>query len=505
MAIKKCDDTEQVVSSEAAATTTEAAETTETQTPSQVEYPTTLGKRVLAVEEDIYYRSQDYYNDVIRPITTFGNGYIMDSRPSDIADKLRAEARKFYVRDTSDRVVYLNPDLKELGYNQTSNQNLGTSPITITSITEPEKIDYETYIAPSEASLGPAFGDKFKQSFRISSEQFIINSGDAPSPNLPDSWKVFIHGGDAGGVTTEDESGGADMTAFNETTETDAGEFGPYEFGHYLEYVGGFGHSRPDDAEVAFQVIKDIESYEYVAKNYDEGILGAIEGASDDPPNVLTILKWLKSRDEKESKRSRSEIRQELNSIPLGSPENRYYNTTGKYYSNKLYYGENSYVSRDIYGRTKYTKEFDNFYIGSIGEGITTSVRAVAYFHYVAWEEAIGDVKNNDDQEDLIKEGYVITLELFYPNIRNNAAMGVPTIEIQTFPLLSRPSPIIDEGASFTDHYTNIVAPFDQDELELYLNNLNKPAYANVKGKYNFFVPNYENYIQSEDIKEYKL
>ena len=71
--------------------------------------------------------------------------------------------------------------------------------------------------------------------------------------------------------------------------------------------------------------------------------------------------------------------------------------------------------------------------------------------------------------------------------------------------VFSRPAPIINTEQTFTDHFTKIVAPFSQQELELFLNNVNNPAYANVESKYNFFVPGYEDYISSGDIEEYYL
>ena len=70
---------------------------------------------------------------------------------------------------------------------------------------------------------------------------------------------------------------------------------------------------------------------------------------------------------------------------------------------------------------------------------------------------------------------------------------------------LSRPSQLIDMRNTFTDHYTNIVVPFSQDELDRYINNVNNPAYADVDPIYNFYITGYEERIRSEDIKEYEL
>ena len=71
--------------------------------------------------------------------------------------------------------------------------------------------------------------------------------------------------------------------------------------------------------------------------------------------------------------------------------------------------------------------------------------------------------------------------------------------------VFQRPGPLIDTETTFTDHFTKFVAPFSEEELELFLNNVNNPAYAKVNSKYNFFVPNYEDYISSGDIEEYYL
>ena len=70
---------------------------------------------------------------------------------------------------------------------------------------------------------------------------------------------------------------------------------------------------------------------------------------------------------------------------------------------------------------------------------------------------------------------------------------------------LERPSAIIDETKTFTDHYIKITSPFTPKELERFANPINNPAYAKVIPTYNFYVPGYENYISSADIKEYQL
>ena len=479
MAIKKCDDTieEVVLEGEAIDTTLGPIEsqTAETQTPSQVKENAALGKRLVVVEPNIC----DKTELSLSPVTTFGNGYVMSARPSDIVDPLRAEARKFFATDYNNQLVYVNSSLKELGDNQSTRASYGTSPITIASLTEPE-IDSKSsnFFGYKMKVIDEEY--KYTQTFLVSSNQFVVNGGDAPSPNLADSWKVFVNGEiDAITPTTSPQT-----TQTFAKVETVAGELGPYDFGRYVEYEGGVFHRKPDDIDVALEFLSDMG-----------------EDGWDRPTKAVEILEWLVSRDEKEAKRKTSEIRQELELL------DRFHNTSYTKWKTKEYYGEDSYVSRDIFGRIKYSKEFDDVYVPELGA--KTPVRAVAYFHYPVWEDPYGTIggaymakENPEKAEEFIEAQRIITLEVFYPRFRVDPSAD---IDLQTFSLISRPSPLIDIQTMFTDHYTNIVTPFDQDELELYLNNVNNPAYANVKGKYNFFVPNYENYIQSGDIKEYQL
>ena len=69
----------------------------------------------------------------------------------------------------------------------------------------------------------------------------------------------------------------------------------------------------------------------------------------------------------------------------------------------------------------------------------------------------------------------------------------------------NRYRPLIDEEKTFTDHYTNIVAPFSQEEIDKYINNINNPAYADIESNYNFFLTGYEPAIKQATVKEYEL
>lgn len=70
---------------------------------------------------------------------------------------------------------------------------------------------------------------------------------------------------------------------------------------------------------------------------------------------------------------------------------------------------------------------------------------------------------------------------------------------------LSRPSPLIDTATTFTDHYTNIVTPFTQEELDRYVNIINNPFYGDVEPLYNFYIPGYESLISSDTVREYQI
>jgi hypothetical protein len=93
MAVKNCDDIVEV--EETTEEVTETTETTETPAPSQVSENVYLGKNITAVESNVY----DASSVDLEPVFAFGNGNVTEERPSDIADPLRAETRKFFALD----------------------------------------------------------------------------------------------------------------------------------------------------------------------------------------------------------------------------------------------------------------------------------------------------------------------------------------------------------------------------------------------------------------------
>ena len=83
-------------------------------------------------------------------------------------------------------------------------------------------------------------------------------------------------------------------------------------------------------------------------------------------------------------------------------------------------------------------------------------------------------------------------LETMWTKFIDGGYSGTPTD-----PTIVRPTPLIDTTQTFTDHYTNITAPFSTRELELYVNNVQNPAYANIEAKYNFYEKGYENALKA--------
>ena len=88
-------------------------------------------------------------------------------------------------------------------------------------------------------------------------------------------------------------------------------------------------------------------------------------------------------------------------------------------------------------------------------------------------------------------------------NIWNALVLG-PDHAVSSFNF-ERPTPLIEPETIFTDHYTNIIAPFSQEEIDRYLNNVNNPAYADIDPNYNFFIPGYEAAIKRKVVKEPSL
>jgi len=110
MAVKKCDDI--VEETEAPAEEAEGTTATTTQNEtSQVKENSYLGKSLTAVERNIYDDISDELVDITgetlqeKVLTTFGNARIHVARAPDIADPLRADAKKFFVRNTNNQVL----------------------------------------------------------------------------------------------------------------------------------------------------------------------------------------------------------------------------------------------------------------------------------------------------------------------------------------------------------------------------------------------------------------
>ena len=203
MAVKKCD--EEIIESEVEVATTAPAAATET--PVQYLSNASIGKNILAVERDIYddllgedgillqYASA---KGLLPTVSTFGNGYIRNARPTDISDPLRAEARKFFApsyergaEERSDvRVVYVNSDSSELGPCATDalTEIYGTSPITLT---------YGS-VTFTQTQNNPSFIKTYTQAITISSKQFIgdvlVTKPQKFTNDFSAAWKAYTDG-----------------------------------------------------------------------------------------------------------------------------------------------------------------------------------------------------------------------------------------------------------------------------------------------------------------------
>lgn len=176
MAVKNCDDIAEVEE-----TTEEAVETTETTatvTPSQVRENVYLGKNITAVESNV----SDTSTLSLHPLYSFGNRYITTYRPSNIADPLRAETRKFFALDKSGRAVYVSSDTNARGDISETNNYYGPSPL--------------SYQFGNIFPVGEGDSEGFRQEVDIIGEQFIENNEDEGIIDLQPAWGAFTNGGE---------------------------------------------------------------------------------------------------------------------------------------------------------------------------------------------------------------------------------------------------------------------------------------------------------------------
>lgn len=151
--------------------------------------------------------------------------------------------------------------------------------------------------------------------------------------------------------------------------------------------------------------------------------------------------------------------------------------------------GRAVYVSSDTNALGE-TKETENYYPPS----------PIAF----AFNEITGQNKNTGLTKTFSQQ-VTVSSRLFSSSEEWDVMVDGGELVLDDGSTFSRPAPLVDAEATFTDHFTKIVAPFSQQELDRFLNNVNNPAYAKAESKYNFFVAGYEDYISSGDIKEYSL
>ena len=178
MAIKKCNDVSEEVPVTDPDTDPGSDSAVEQNEASKVKELSYIGKTLKMAENEVYETTTaNSFLKSLLPVTTFGNGYVRSTRPSDISDPLRAEARKFFSLNKDGQLVYINSDLNELGANADTIASYGTSIISIDTDTAP----------PTEVSGDHVF-KKYKQEIRASSK-LIRDSGESDN-----AWLVITEG-----------------------------------------------------------------------------------------------------------------------------------------------------------------------------------------------------------------------------------------------------------------------------------------------------------------------
>jgi len=176
MPIKKCNDVSEeppVTDPDTEPGSDSAVEQNEASKVKELSY---IGKTLKMAENEVYETTTaNSFLKSLLPVTTFGNGYVKSTRPSDISDPLRAEARKFFSLNKDGQLVYVNSDLNELGANADTIASYGTSIISIDTDTA----------HPTEVA-GDVF-KKYKQEI-IASSKLIRDSGESSA------WLVITEG-----------------------------------------------------------------------------------------------------------------------------------------------------------------------------------------------------------------------------------------------------------------------------------------------------------------------
>tara|TARA_R110000822_G_scaffold6421_2_gene27138 strand:+ start:2516 stop:3997 length:1482 start_codon:yes stop_codon:yes gene_type:complete len=209
-----------------------------------------LGKTLLAVEYEFFLR-----DTVVQPVLSDVNENLLETRPQDIVDTLRADSNRYWTLDKNGNMKYMNKNISEIQEN-TTETDFPIPPFTM-NLTYPR-------IAHSKTALG----------FDITKEYCIIT----PHEGIEDEvWEIFIEGGsytnDEGSAFSRPSTLVPTGSTFTDHAFTMNTPFSKKE----LEMFANIdGHVN----------VADVESdYDFFAKAYEEGIASTVV-----PENALPHL-----------------------------------------------------------------------------------------------------------------------------------------------------------------------------------------------------------------------
>ena len=209
-----------------------------------------LGKTLLAVEYEFFLR-----DTVVQPVLSDVNENLLETRPQDIVDTLRADSNRYWTLDKNGNMKYMNKNISEIQEN-TTETDFPIPPFTM-NLTYPR-------IAHSKTALG----------FTITKEYCIITPYGAIEDEV---WEVFIEGGsytnDEGSAFSRPSTLVPTGSTFTDHAFTMNTPFSKKE----LEMFANIdGHVN----------VADVESdYDFFAKAYEEGIASTVV-----PENALPHL-----------------------------------------------------------------------------------------------------------------------------------------------------------------------------------------------------------------------
>ena len=259
MAIIVCDDVTEEPILEADAT---GSVTTE---PTTVDDEVSLGKTLLAVESGFF------LSDTLKPIISEVNVNLLETRPPDVADTLRADSNRYWTLDENGNMKYMNVDVGDKIV-PNANTEFPAPPFWMARYTSKTK-------QVGTTNLG----------LPIIKEEYALAARDSHIPNA-DLWEAFVDGAsytDTNGNSFNRPSSLIPTgSTFTDHAFTMNSPFSKKE----LEMFANISDSVKLD-------VADVESdYDFFAKAYEEGI-----AQSDVPENALPHLYTEVQRGESEA------------------------------------------------------------------------------------------------------------------------------------------------------------------------------------------------------------